>query len=133
MIMTIIIAIEKKGHLFWSRWGRYRVTSSGCTMSSQPKLCMMAWTGWGCRSWGAEVGRSKANRVKPGEGEGEEEEEDKGAPTLVDVFLWSHILCIPEATLITMTTSIFLLCFFSSIQSKPSSKGEPAFVLSSLF
>lgn len=34
-------------------------------MSSQPKLLMMAWTGLGWRSWGAELGRSNAKRVKP--------------------------------------------------------------------
>lgn len=34
-------------------------------MSSQPKLFMMAWTGLGWRSWGAEPGRSNAKRVKP--------------------------------------------------------------------
>lgn len=36
-------------------------------MSSQPKHCRMDWTGLGWRSWGAELGRSKASRVKPEE------------------------------------------------------------------
>lgn len=35
-------------------------------MSSQLKHCMMDWMGLGWRSWGAELGRSKASSVNPG-------------------------------------------------------------------
>lgn len=56
-------------------------------MSSQPKLRMMAWTGLGWRSWGAEAGRSKANRVKPEDEEEEEEdvEEEEACYAFVDL------------------------------------------------
>lgn len=79
-------------HLFWSRWGRYRVTSSGCTMSSQPKLCMMAWTGLGWRSWGAEVGRSKDNRVKPEDEVAKEQEGDLTSVEACYAFVHPHTL-----------------------------------------